>query len=231
MVKLFKILLRTPGEIIWMLISHYPGELGIFLRYRYMKRRLKYLGEKVIIDTGVCFQNPELISIGDNCWIDKNVIILAGMDQSNREKVLTKNTHYPGAPGEVFIGKNVHIGPFCILSGISAGIYISDECGLSAHSKIYSFSHHYRSKKEPANRSFHFGPMVGHDRQCLVEGPIYLEKNTGVALNSVILPGVFIGHDSFVTINSVVYKRNFGSNAIISGSPAKKIGERFKANA
>ena len=231
MMNIFKILARIPCEITWMLISHYPGGFGILLRYWYMKRSLKFLGKNVIIDTGVYFQNPEFISIGDNCWIDKNAILLAGRDRSNREKIILKNKDYPGEPGEVFIGKNVHVGPACIISGISAGVYISDSCGLSAQCKVYSFTHHYRSKKEPANRDFHFSPMVTHDRQCLIEGPIYLGVSTGAALNSIILPGVLIGENSFVAINSVVHKGTFGSNSMISGNPAKRIGDRFKANA
>lgn len=231
MIKLIKTLARIPGEIIWMTISNYPGGLGITLRYWYMKRKLKFLGKNVIIDTGVYFQNPELISIGDSCWIDKNSIILAGLDQSSREKIILKNNHYPGAPGEVFVGKNVHVGAASIISGISAGVYISDECCFSAHCKVFSFSHHYRSKSEPANKKFHFGSMVAHDRQCLIESPVYLGPNTGVALNSIILPGVSIGQDSFVSVNSVVHTGNFSSNSMIAGNPAKKIGDRFKSPA
>jgi acetyltransferase-like isoleucine patch superfamily enzyme len=231
MVKLLKILARIPCDVTWMLISNYPGELGVLFRYWYMKRHLKFLGKNVVIDTGVYFQNPEFISIGDNCWIDKHVIILAGLDSSDREKIKLKNNNYPGEPGEVFIGENVHVGPGTILSGISAGIYISDECGLSAHCKVYSFTHHYRSKKEPSNTNFHFGPRVAHDRQCLLESPIYLGPNTGVALNSMIFPGVSIEANCFVAINSVVHKSNFSSNSMIAGNPAKKIGERFKPNA
>ncbi len=231
MMKLFKFLARIPCDITWMLISHYPGRLGIALRYWYMKRSLKFLGKNVIIDTGVYFQNPEFISIGDNCWIDKNAMLLAGRDRSNREKIILNNKSYPGEPEEVFIGKNVHVGTACIISGISAGVYISDDGCLSAHCKVYSFSHHYRSKKQPANMMFHFGSRVSYNRQCLIEGPVYLGVNTGVALNSIILPGVSIGENSFVSINSVVHKGTFGSNSMISGNPAKRTGDRFKTNA
>ena len=105
------------------------------MRYFYYKRRLKFLGRNVKIDTGVYFQNPRFISISENCWIDKNVVILAGLDNSSREKILKRNNKYPGLPGEVFIGKNVHIGIGSIISGISSGVYISDDCGFSANCK------------------------------------------------------------------------------------------------
>ncbi|MCA2723998.1 MAG: hypothetical protein IM333_16520 [Microcystis sp. M048S1] len=221
---------ELPTNIWLMIISYLPGEIGFILRYRYWKRKLKYLGENVKIDTGVYFQKPDYIMIDDKCWIDKYVIIMAGLDQSEREKIYLKNKNFKGEPGVVYIGKNVHVSSGCIISGISAGVYISDDCGFSANCKVYAFSHHYRSRKNPANSEIHFGPMVSPERQCLVEGPVYLGRNTGVALNSVILPGTYIPDNCFVAINSVVSPKSFQSNSIISGNPAKSGEERFKQN-
>ncbi|MGD9056452.1 MAG: hypothetical protein PVF38_09945 [Desulfobacterales bacterium] len=184
------------------------------------------MGRNVKIDTGVFFQNPELITIGNNCWIDKNVVLIAGLDHSNREKIIKENERYPGKPGEIFIGSHVHIGIGSIFSGISSGIYISNFCGFSADCKVYSFTSHYRSESNPSNRNFCFGPMVDHSRQCIVEGPVYLEENVGIALNSVILPGVTVEKNSFISINTVVNK-NVESNVICKGNPGKIIRNRF----
>ena len=207
-------------------IVYWPGPVGLKMRARYHRRKLKFLGSNVKIDTGVYFQNPKLISIGDNCWIDKNVVFIAGLDDSNREKVKMKNMRYPGNPGEIFIGDGVHIGIGGIFSGISGGIYISNYCGFSADCKVYAFTSHYRSERNPSNRNFCFGPMVEHSRQCIVEGPVYLQENVGVALNSVILPGVTIEKDSFISINTVVNK-DIESNAICKGNPGKVVKNRF----
>lgn len=211
-----------------MLVTHWPGPPGNWLRYVYWKRRLKFLGKNVLLDTGIYFQNPKFIEIHDNCWIDRNVAILAGLDSSKRERIVKANKCYPGLPGVVHIGENVHVGPGCILSGISAGIYISDDCGISANSKFYAFSHHYRSKKSPADMNCHFGPQVSHERQTLIEGAIYIGKNTGIALNSVILPGASIPGNCFVALNSVVSGEAVEANSILSGNPAKCIGKRFR---
>lgn len=231
MIRKLKILLNLPLEIWQMIISYLPGQVGFILRYKFWKRRLKYLGKDVKIDTGVYFQNPNYISINDNCWIDKNVSILAGIDCSNREKIKLENKNFKEESGVVYIGKNVHIGLGCIISGISAGVYISDDCGFSANCKIYAFSHHYRSRKEPSNTAIHFGPMVSEDRQCLIEGPVYIGANTGAALNSIILPGVSIPENCFVAINSVVDLRRHVKNSILEGNPAKRSGDRFKLDA
>jgi acetyltransferase-like isoleucine patch superfamily enzyme len=209
-----------------LLITYWPGLFGIKIRAYYYKRKLKYMGKDVIIDTGVIFQNPQFITIQDNCWIDKNVVLMAGLDNSKREKIQKKNTKYPGNPGEIFVGKEVHIGIGGIFSGISGGIYIGNHCTFSADCKVYSFTSHYRSKINPSNQKIYFGSMSKHSCQCIIEGPIYLKENVGVALNSVILPGVTIEKNSFIAINSIVNK-DVESNGIFKGYPGKVIRKRF----
>lgn len=210
-----------------MAITYLPGAQGHTLRYRYWKKRLKHLGENVIIDPGVYFQNPGFLSIGDNSWIDRNVMILAGMDTSDREKIL-RGSDARVEPGHVHIGINVHVGAACVISGISSGVFISDDCCLTAHCKVYAFTHHYRSAKDPQNTLVHFGSRAALERQCIIEGPIFLGYNSGVALNSVILPGTTIEENSFVAINSVVGPGRFEANSLIAGQPARRIGHRFK---
>jgi acetyltransferase-like isoleucine patch superfamily enzyme len=228
--KKTRAILTFPLALYLQAITYLPGEIGFFLRARFWRKRLKILGDKSRIDIGVYFQNPECISIGTNCWIDRGVVILAGIDYSNREKIIIKNKHYTYEKGTVFIGDNVHIGIGCSISGISAGVYISNDCGLSAKCSVYAFSHHYKSKQFPKNKTFSFGPMIEHDRQCLIEGPIFIGKNTGIALNATILPGVSILENSFVAINSVVMAKKYTPNSLISGNPAKAVGDRFDAD-
>lgn len=228
MIKKLNVLLNFPKDIYLFLISYFPGPIGFFLRFRFWKSKLKHLGSRVRIDVGVYFQNPDFIYIDDNCWLDRNVIIMAGLDITEREILKFENDDYKFEPGVVHVGKNVHIAPGCILSGISGGIYIADDCCIAANCKIYSFSHHYRSHKKPSDKSFHFGSMVPPNRQCLIVGPIFIGMNTGIALNSVLLPGVTIKENSFVSINSVVHRDKYHPNSLISGNPAKRVGNRFK---
>ena len=223
--------LRFPLNLYLQVITYLPGEIGFILRARYWRKRLKSLGKKTRIDVGVYFQNPKYISIGHNSWIDRGVVILAGIDNSNREKISLDNFDFTQERGVVYIGDKVHIAVGCIISGISAGVYISNECSIAAKSCVYAFSHHYRSGKYPEDKSFVFSPMVENDRQCLIEGPIFLGENTGLALNSTILPGVSILGGSFVAINSVVKAGRYGGNSLISGNPAVVVGTRFDANA
>lgn len=226
MIKVIRFIPTFLSHLWLMVVTHFPGRTGHILRRRYWKTRLRYLGENVLIETGVDFQNPGFIHIEENCWIDKGVEMLAGMDDSDREKVVIRNLNFKGDPGVIYIGKNVHIGIGCIISGISGGVHISDDCCLSAHCKIYAFSHHYRSSKDPRKKA-HFGTRGPQDRQCLIVGAICIGENTGVALNSVVLPGTSIPKDCFVSINSVVKPGQYSPNSIMSGNPATKVDDRF----
>lgn len=227
MINQIKIILHFSVDVWKMFISYLPGAIGFKLRYRFWRKRLKFLGKSVKIDIGVYFQNPQFISIDDNCWIDRGVMILAGEDKSNRSRRLVINDNFPLEKGMVHIGKRVHVGPFSIISGIG-GVYISDECTFSAGVKVYSFSHHFQSDEFPSERNFGFGSCIEQERQFMIEGPVFLDQNVGIALNSTVLPGVSIGKDSFVAINSVVMS-SFDENSLIAGNPAKRVKSRFES--
>lgn len=218
---------RLPQALWSMVVSGLPGPIGYKLRYRFWKNRLKFLGKGVIIEPGAYFQGPEHITIDDDAWIDRGVIVLAGIDRSHREKIELKNEDFKGEPGVVHIGKYVHVAPYCVISGISGGVYISDYCSFAANTKIFALSHHYRSSKNPRDARVHFSPMVPDEEQCLIQGPVQIGRNTGVALNSVILPGVSLPEDCFVAINSVVGRQTYLKNTIIAGNPAKSGGSRY----
>jgi len=224
--KTIKIFLTLPAMLYACFVNYLPGDIGLGIRYYYWKKRFKYLGRNVRIETGTYFQNPKFISIDDNTWIDRDVVILGGLDDSQREKIKKENIHYKGLPGEVYIGKNVHIGIGCVLSGIESGLYISDDCTFSAHCKVYAFSHHYKSKIEPRKRVC-FGSRGLPEHQCLFTGSVYFGKNTGLAMNCVVLPGTAVLEDCFVKIGSVLRQTTYEHNSVINGNPASVIASRY----
>ncbi|MCX8167378.1 MAG: hypothetical protein N3E37_06025, partial [Candidatus Micrarchaeota archaeon] len=75
MIKKFRTLIN---DLIVAIISNLPGILGRKIRYFYWSRRFMSCGKNVIIDVGVIIQNPENIRVGNNVWIDKYVILIAG---------------------------------------------------------------------------------------------------------------------------------------------------------
>ena len=115
------------------------------------------------------------------------------------------------------IGERCHIGPYSILSGIG-GLEIGDEVTVSAGGRIYSLSHHYRSFARPEDRTVGFGSMLPDDRQAMVIGPVVIGRNTGLAADCLVLPGVTIGEDSFLLPRSLV-RTDIEPGVIAGGDP------------
>lgn len=220
-----KFLIKSFYELILFPIFYVPGFFGEKLRYNYYRKKMKYLGENVKIDVGVSIINPEYISIGSNTWIDKHVILLAGKPMVGERKIYRKsNKNYTGEEGELIIANDIHISAFTIISGMG-GTYIGG--GVAAGSRIFSFSHHYRNLLDLSdNYDYNFSSMSPQKEQALISGPVVLESNSAIGLNSVLLPGVTIGKNSWIGAGSVVHK-NIPADVIASGNPVKVIKKKF----
>jgi acetyltransferase-like isoleucine patch superfamily enzyme len=202
-----KIILHLPIDIWQMFITYLPGRIGELLRYIYWKKRLSYLGKNVKIDVGVYFQNPEFISLDDKCWIDRNVIILAGKPRGSRITYERGNPDFILNIGEVYIGKFTHIAPNCVLSGIG-GLYIGKNSGVASNSTIYSFSHHYRNLVDRKDTNqYSFTPLARQDQQSMILSPVVISDYCAIGLNSVILPGASLKIGSWIASNSTISKR------------------------
>ena len=65
--------------------------------------------------------------------------------------------------------------------------------------------------------------------QCVFYGGIQLNENVGIALNSVILPGVFIDKDSFVSIGMVIEAGiKIPENTVVNNKIERLSTQRFK---
>jgi acetyltransferase-like isoleucine patch superfamily enzyme len=215
------------GLVEWV-ISPIPEGLGRRIRYSYYKRRLKFIGKKVVIDVGVRIINPKYVSIGDNTWIDNYVVILAGPPGERDGPLKRKLNHaFKYSEGEVVIGSNCHIAMFVVLQG-HGGLSIGDNSGIASGSLLYSMSHHYRNTDEPNDLTvYKFSPMAPSSEQSLVVSPVVMEANTALGLNSVMLPGATIHEGSWVGTNSMVLN-SIPPWSIASGAPAQIISERKK---
>lgn len=214
---------------LWLLlVQQLPGPAGFRLRDRYYRRRLRHLGEDVRIDVNVYIERPEYVSIGNRCAIDRGTMILSGPDRSSRETRVLNNPAFSGEPGEVRIGDGTHVSTGCVISG-RGGVTIGSRCGIASNVTIHSFSHHYRSHADRADRRFSVTPLVAAGEQALIRGPVVIGDNVGVALNAAILPGAWIARDSFVAINAVVAPGGrFPANSIVGGDPARRLRPRFE---
>ena len=205
---------------LWLSVVHtLPGPRGDRMRHRYWRRRLGHLGRGVRISEGAWFQGAALVSIGDNTWIDRNVLVIAGApakeDRTTKHK---PNDSFPLGPGEVRIGSGVHISPDCVLSGI-AGLYIGDNVGFGAGAKAYSTSAHYRNLvDETDRRQYAYTPRAPRHLQSMVSSPIFVDDFCGVAPNALVLPGTRLEKGTWSAAGTTVRGR-WGPQVLVSQGP------------
>lgn len=223
-----KVLFRnTIGLIIEPLIRNIPGLIGFGLRYYYYKLVLGSIGKRVAIDTNVYLLDPGYISIGDNTWIDKNVILIAGpVKNTETRKVLFKeNENTDIENGYIKIGKGSHIAPNVVLQG-HGGLEIGNYVGVASGGKIYTLSHHYRNLMDNDDpHIYKFTPRAPKHHQFLISSAVVMKDNTSLGLNAIILPGSTVGENSWIGVGSVVSKV-IEPNCIAIGNPAKKVKDK-----
>lgn len=210
-----------------MLTYGFDNKIGYVLRPAYWKSRVSKLGRDVLIDVGVKVLNWSNISIDDRSWIDRNVILIAGkgtLPKYLKAYFFKENKSFNGKRGELIIGKGCHICPGTVIQAIE-GTEIGDYTAVAAGSKLYSFSNHYRNLDSDDGLAYSFSPMAPPEKQSYIGGPIVLEENSAVGLNSVVLPGVTIGKNSWVGVCSYVIE-DIPANSIAIGCPAHVVRKR-----
>jgi len=207
-------------------IIYMPGVLGKKLRYWYYKKKFKRCGKNVIIDEGVIIQGAEWISIGDNVWIDKYCVLIAGKVDLEGKIIKRKgNKDFRWEEGELIIGSGVHIGSFNILQA-HGGVYLGNNITTSAGVNLYSLSNYPYDENNPELITY-ANCMVGEGQPVpYIVSPIVINDGVWIALNSIVLGGT-IYKNSFISSNSIVVT-DIPENSYASGNPAKRIKERFK---
>lgn len=228
--KILRNIQQIYRDLVGSVIIGMPGPTGRKMRYWYYKKKFKKCGRNVVIDEGVIIQNPEWISVGDNVWIDRYCVLIAGKRDWNGKTVKKKAIKgFENMEGELIIGDNVHIAPLCVIQA-HGGVFIGNDLGIAAGTKIYSLSHHHCNPKDVnESKVYKFSPMTPNTEQSYLLSPIVIEDNAAVGLNSVLLLGAHIMKNSWVSVNSVVIGR-IPENCIAAGNPAKKIKDRFRGD-
>lgn len=214
-------LIRLACTLIEDLIRGLSGPLGVRLRRAWYGRRLKACGRGLVIGPGVFISGAEYISLGDNVWIDRHAVLIAGPPRADAriERVPCPQEH-PGE-GEIAVGCNSHLGIGTIVQG-HGGVSIGPCFTSSAGVKIYSFSNDYRTCRS--------GTMTGTGRaeRCSPGyrlSPVVIGRNVWLGLN-VAMIGHSVGDDCFVFPGSVV-SADIPPNSVAAGAPARRIRARF----
>lgn len=197
-----------------------PGPTGIRLRRMYYNRVFKSCGKNLIVEAGVSIEGVELISVGDNVFIDKGCIVATGAETQG-DVFTRENTNFNAEAGQIVIGSDIHFCQSCILIGYG-GIYVANNSVLSAGCKLYSLTNLANNPEKPAE----IISIQPYRQAPFLRSPIVINDNTWLGLNTIVMPGVTIGQNSFAVSNSLLLG-SFGENSYIAGQPAKKIENRF----
>ena len=222
---------RAAQSLPEVIIANWPGGLGVRLRNAYWSRRLGAMGKGCSIGIGVCIPAPEFVFLGDSVWIDNYVQLLAGPSSPLPNTRKVPNPQFFGNDGDLHIGSNTHIAPFCILQA-HAGLSIGKDSGVGAHSSLYSLSNHYKAPGAAIEfdgdyeHVIKYSPLVPGDQQAHVSSPVVMADASGVAVGCVVLPGSTIGRYSWVVSGSVV-RGSIPSGVIAGGNLAVVRKQRF----
>lgn len=111
--------------------------------------------------------------------------------------------------GSVAVGENVWIGPYTYLDG-RGGLTIGDGCQVGVGMTIFSID----------TRKF----VLSNREKYPEEGAVNIGRSCYLGVRSVICPGITLGDYCVVTAQSIV-TQSFPSGSVVSGNPAKKIGD------
>tara|TARA_B100000767_G_C19589321_1_gene460733 strand:+ start:94 stop:744 length:651 start_codon:yes stop_codon:yes gene_type:complete len=189
-------------------IRNIGSALGRKLRFWYYRTQFKSCGSHIVIEEGVFFEHPKTMTLGNDIWIDKNSILLAGAFNSKGRKFYKKGVE-DIKWGELIIGNNVHIAPFSLVQA-HGGVRIGNNVTIASGSKIYSLSHHYKNLNDETDlKRYSFSSMAPKEEQFLIVGNVSIGDKAAIGLNSVILPGSKIPNGTWISVSSVVSGSEF----------------------
>lgn len=168
-------------------------------RIRILKFKLSglHVGAKCIIGDIIC-DWPNKITIGDETWIENNVLLKITNPFSEENKIVIGN--------RVFIGSGAQF-------NCNTQIIINDDCLIASNTVFVDAGHEIA-----------LGTNI--NEQALTIAPIVLEKDVWIGTGCIILKGVVIGEGSVIGAGSLVNK-SIPSNQVWAGTPAKFLRNRI----
>jgi len=148
----------------------------------------------VLYATGVIVRGATKIKAGRGCFFDHRAYI---------------NCNFPD--GFITMGDNVEIGPYSMLWG-GGGITIGSDVHLGAHVHVTSME----GLQVPADSTDPMKPLeIGRK-------PVVIGNHVLICSNSVVVPGVTIGHHAMVAAGAAVVS-DVPPYALVAGVPARVI--------
>lgn len=195
------------------LIRGLSGPLGHRLRRAWYRRRLAACGTGLVIEPGVHILGAAHIRLGDNVWLDRSAVLIAGPVREDARIVAGARSD-----GGLVLGDDCHIGIGTVIQA-HGGISIGDCFTTSAGVKIYSLSN------DPA--TCHAGTTeFGRNDPGYRVTPVRIGRNVWLGLDVLVLGGR-IGDDCFARPQAVI-NGDIAPGQVVTGTPATARRPRFE---
>lgn len=187
------------------------------LRHSYWGHRLGLLGSQADIQSGVHFEYPERIKIGDQCRISRHALLRANTETETAIRLgsgvsVKENTLINTNQGEVVIGDDCWLGPYSLIYG-NGGVVIGNHVMIASHCVINTVSHHADRIDIPMSK------------QGIHSAPVIIEDDVWIGIGAVILQGIRLGQGCIVGAGAVV-TRDVEPGTVVAGIPARAIRQR-----
>lgn len=173
----------------------------------------------------------------ENSFYSKNELLRLGIAKiGNNVLISRKSSIY--SPTKIFIGHNVRVDDFCVLSGSicignyvhiaaysslyggNAGIIIGDYSNISSRVAIYALSDDYSGNSMT-------NPTIPEKYKLVTQKKVVIDNNVIIGTGSTVLPGVVLSQGTAVGAMSLV-KESTEPWGIYCGIPAIRKKQRSK---
>jgi len=209
-------------EFVIFFFSGMPGALGFFLRKIFYPVLFKKVGRGVVFGRHMTIRHPKKIAIGDNTFIDDNVVLDAKGEKNEG----------------IRIGANAYIGRNTVLSCKEGSIFLDDFCNISANCLLLSETEIRMGKYcflagqcylvAGGNHSFEDTTVPIMFQPSYSKGGIEIGEDVWLGAGVIVLDGASIGKGTIVGAGSVVTQPLPGYSIAV-GTPAKKTRDRKTA--
>lgn len=142
-------------------------------------------------------------------------------------------------PSQIFLGSNVRIDCFCLLSAGQKGIHVQDNIHIAAATHLFgsggsitleSFSNissrvSLFTMSDDYTEGYLTNPTIPMEYKKVEQGDLMIRKHAIIGCGSVVMPGIEIELGGSVGALSFVNK-NVSAFTIVAGIPIRKVGER-----
>jgi acetyltransferase-like isoleucine patch superfamily enzyme len=206
-------------ELLTFFLGSLPGAAGFFLRKTFYRYLFSKAGKGNLIGAHVTLRCPRQIALGDNVYIDNNVVLDAKGSGSRIDLgdsvLIGRNSVLSCASASIRTGDDVSIGPHCHLRAGLCPIELGSHITVGSHSAIVSGNPGYNRLDIPMKN------QIGSTRGITIGDDVWMGVGVRITDGATVSNGCVIGAGA-VVIGAIP------DFAIAAGVPAKVVGDRRK---